>query len=45
VLYEDVGRIYPHIYGPLNRDAVVRLAPVRRDAEGTFVGVDSGAGI
>jgi uncharacterized protein (DUF952 family) len=40
VLYEDVGRIYPHIYGPLNRDAVVRLAPVRRDSDGTFVGVD-----
>jgi len=40
VRYEDDARIYPHIYGPLNRDAIVRVAVVQRDASGTFVAVD-----
>jgi uncharacterized protein (DUF952 family)/nucleoside 2-deoxyribosyltransferase len=29
-----VGDAFPHIYGPLNADAVVSAAPVTRDAEG-----------
>ncbi len=37
VKYEDPGRIFPHIYGPLNTDAVVEVFPVRRDADGRFV--------
>ena len=27
---------FPHIYGPLNVDAVVRTLPLERNAEGTF---------
>ncbi|MEA2585813.1 MAG: hypothetical protein QOF33_3898, partial [Thermomicrobiales bacterium] len=33
------ARDYPHIYGPLNVDAVVEVRPVRRDADGTFVAI------
>ena len=36
---DDSGR-YPHVYGPLNVDAVVSVRTVQRDADGTFVGVD-----
>lgn len=28
---------YPHIYGPLNLDAVVEVRPFPRDAEGRFL--------
>jgi len=41
VRYEDDARIYPHIYGPLNRDAVIRVAAVTRDRDGTFVAVEA----
>ena len=36
VRYDDPEEIYPHIYGPLNRDAIVgvRLAP--RSPDGSF---------
>lgn len=37
IRYEDEDRIYPHIYGPLNRDAIVRVVPVLREADGTFL--------
>lgn len=37
--FEDEGRIYPHIYGPLNTDAVVAVRRAIRDADGTFTGV------
>jgi uncharacterized protein (DUF952 family) len=37
VRYEDPQRIYPHIYGPLNRDAILRVIPVLREADGTFL--------
>lgn len=30
------GGLYPHIYGPLNMDAVVRTVPLRVDPEGHF---------
>jgi len=39
VKYEDPGRRYPHIYGPLNTDAVVEVRPVRRASDGTFVAI------
>ena len=39
VRYEDEARIYPHIYGPLNPDAVVGIHGVKRDGDGSFVGV------
>jgi len=38
VKYENVGGIlFPHIYGPLNRDAIVRVVAMGRRADGTFL--------
>ncbi len=37
IRYEDPAEIYPHIYGPLNRDAIVREVPALRDVAGTFL--------
>lgn len=37
VKYEDPGRVYPHIYGPLNRDAIVAVLPILREADGAFL--------
>ena len=37
VWYEDPERVYPHIYGPLNRDAIVAVIPVKRDYAGGFI--------
>ena len=36
--YDDPGSPYPHVYGPLRRDAVRGVRPVLRDADGRFVG-------
>ncbi|NMO98200.1 DUF952 domain-containing protein [Paenibacillus lemnae] len=38
VVYEDLyetGKLYPHIYGPLNLDAVVRIVEYNPDEEGS----------
>jgi uncharacterized protein (DUF952 family) len=40
VRYEDEARIYPHIYGALNRDAIVAVVPMPRSANGTFLPPD-----
>jgi uncharacterized protein (DUF952 family) len=32
----DTGEIFPHIYGPLNRDAVVEVEALKRGAEGRW---------
>lgn len=37
VIYEDPQRIFPHIYGPLNLDAVLSAQAVVRGADGTFL--------
>ena len=37
VRYEDPRRVYPHIYGPLNRDAIVAILDVPRAPDGTFL--------
>ena len=37
VRYEDPRRIYPHIYGPLNRDAIVSVRAMKRQPDGTFL--------
>lgn len=40
VKYEDgdnCGRLYPHIYGLINNDAVVDVLPYRRDAQGGYI--------
>src|SRR5215212_3993661 len=31
------GVMFPHIYGPLNRDAIVEVRSVMRSADGTFL--------
>ena len=36
--YDDPASPYPHVYGPLRRDAVRGVRPVLRDGEGRFVG-------
>ncbi|MDQ4045603.1 MAG: DUF952 domain-containing protein [Chloroflexota bacterium] len=38
VRYDDPERIYPHIYGPLNVDAVIDVLVAEQDADGTFIG-------
>jgi uncharacterized protein (DUF952 family) len=37
IRYDDAAQIYPHIYGPLNRDAIVAVMPILREADGTFL--------
>lgn len=36
IQYDDAARVYPHIYGALNRDAIVAVRAARRAADGTF---------
>ena len=44
VIYEDPAGIYPHIYGALNRDAIIGVWPVLRAADGSFLPLDGQAG-
>lgn len=37
IKYEDPGEIYPHIYGPLNHDAIVEMRAALREPDGTFL--------
>jgi uncharacterized protein (DUF952 family) len=37
VRYDDPAEVFPHIYGPLNRDAIVGVRPIQRAADGTFL--------
>lgn len=37
VRYDDPARVFPHIYGPLNRDAIVAVLPAARATDGTFL--------
>ncbi len=37
VRYDDAGHKYPHIYGALNRDAIIAICDARRDAKGNFL--------
>ena len=34
--YDDAGEDFPHVYGLLNREAIVRVHPAPRSADGTF---------
>ena len=34
---EDPGRIYPHIHGPIDRAAIVRVVEAPRDGDGAFL--------
>lgn len=40
IVYEDPDNVYPHIYGPLNMDAVVAMRAVRRGADGRFIEIE-----
>ena len=33
-------RKWPHLYGTLDYDAVLRRLPVQRDSKGSFLGID-----
>jgi uncharacterized protein (DUF952 family) len=35
---DDLATLFPHIYGPIDRAAVVEVRAVRRAADGTFIG-------
>lgn len=41
-IYEDEARCFPHIYGPLEREAVVRVRRVERGDDGRFVEIGEG---
>lgn len=36
---EDQRGIYPHIHGPIERAAIVSVATLERDSDGTFTGI------
>jgi uncharacterized protein (DUF952 family) len=37
IKYDDPEEIYPHIYGPLNTDAIADKRPALRNADGAFL--------
>jgi uncharacterized protein (DUF952 family) len=37
IKYEDPEGVFPHIYGPLNRDAIEVVCPIMRLSDGTFL--------
>ncbi len=37
IRYEDPGKLYPHIYGALNRSAIMAVRLALRAANGTFL--------
>jgi uncharacterized protein (DUF952 family) len=41
--FEQTAPKFPHVYGPINRDAVVAVRGVTRDAEGGFIAVVAAA--
>ena len=39
IRYDDPARTFPHIYGPVNRAAVIARRSMLRDVSGTFVAI------
>ena len=37
VRVDDPGGIYPHVFGPIDRAAIVGVGPMPRGADGTFL--------
>ncbi|MGZ3748485.1 MAG: DUF952 domain-containing protein [Pseudobdellovibrionaceae bacterium] len=37
IQYDDPENLYPHIYGPLNREAVVKVIKMIRDRKGDWI--------
>jgi len=37
IRYDDPAEVFPHIYGPLNRNAIVAVKDIGRAADGTFL--------
>ena len=37
IRYDDPAEVFPHIYGPLNRDAIVAVKDIDRAPDGTFL--------
>jgi uncharacterized protein (DUF952 family) len=35
--YEDPRRVYPHVYGPIDREAIVEVRTMPRDQRGTYL--------
>lgn len=35
---DDLAPVFPHIYGPIDADAIVEVREVRRDGSGEFLG-------
>lgn len=38
---DDPAGIYPHIYGPIDRGAIILITPLLRSSDGRFVGLAS----
>lgn len=43
VRFDEAGPMYPHVYGPMETAAVVRVRPVQRDKSRAFTGIDDAA--
>jgi uncharacterized protein (DUF952 family) len=39
VRYDDDSQRYPHVYGPLDRVAIIAIRTVERDGDGSFTGL------
>ncbi len=40
VRYDDPQRFFPHVYGPIDRGAILRVIRVPRDEQGAFLPLD-----
>jgi uncharacterized protein (DUF952 family) len=35
---DDLAAVFPHVYGPIDRDAIVEVRAIRRAGDGGFIG-------
>ncbi len=40
---DDPGQVYPHVFGPIDRAAILDVAPIERDRDGAFVSIGRAA--